>query len=80
MSRESLFAVRFWKRAVISLDRGSFLRWLDLKSQIIGDRCSDSREIQFVIAEALDMPAALAAAIASVAKMCLVFMIDPFVE
>src|SRR5271157_6432453 len=56
MSRESLFAVRFWKRTVIGLDRAGFLRWLDLKGQVIGDRCSNGREIQLVIAEALDMP------------------------
>jgi hypothetical protein len=56
MSCESLFAVRFCKRAVISLDRASFWRWLDLKGQIVGERRSNGREVQFVIAEALDMP------------------------
>jgi hypothetical protein len=55
MSHKRLFAVRFWKRAVIGLYRANFLRWLDLKGQIIGDRCCNGREVQLVIAEALDM-------------------------
>lgn len=55
MSYGHLFAVRFWKCAVIGLDRASFWWRFDFKGQVIGDRCCNGREIQFVIAEALDM-------------------------
>src|SRR6266536_3757127 len=51
-----LCTFRFWECMVIRLNRSSFLRRLNLKGQVICDRCSNGREIEFVIAKALNLP------------------------